>query len=95
MLNFASDGIISFSTKPLKIANWIAILFALSAISFGVYLILQKLANPEGSTPGFVTTIVIISIIASIQFFVLGILGAYINRIFKEVKNRPLYFINN
>jgi dolichol-phosphate mannosyltransferase len=95
MLNFASDGIISFSTKPLKIANWIAILFALSAISFGVYLILQKLANPQGSTPGFVTTIVIISIIASIQFFVLGILGAYINRIFKEVKNRPLYFINN
>jgi len=93
MLSFASDGVISFSTKPLKIANWISILFALCATVFGIYLIYQKISKPEASAPGFATTIVIISTIASIQFFVIGIMGAYIGRIFKEVKNRPLYFI--
>lgn len=94
MLSFASDGVISFSTKPLKIANWISFIFAISAVTFGFYLIYQKIRYPDGSTPGFVTTIVIISSIASIQFFVIGIIGAYIGRIFKEVKNRPLYFID-
>jgi dolichol-phosphate mannosyltransferase len=94
MLNFASDGIISFSTKPLKIANWVSVIFATFAITFGIYLTYQKLFFPERSLPGFISIVLIISIIASIQFFVIGIIGAYIGRIFKEVKNRPLYFIN-
>jgi dolichol-phosphate mannosyltransferase len=94
MLNFASDGIVSFSTKPLKIANWVSTLFALLAISFGIYLLYQKVYFPERALPGFISTVLIISIIASIQFFVIGIIGAYIGRIFKEVKNRPLYFID-
>ena len=94
MLSFASDGIVSFSTKPLKIANWISILFALAAVVFGTYLIFEKLTNPDGSAPGFVSIVVIISTIASIQFFVLGIMGAYIGRIFNEAKNRPIYLID-
>jgi polyisoprenyl-phosphate glycosyltransferase len=94
MLSFASDGIVSFSTKPLKITNWISFVFALCAVSFGVNLIYQKIFFPERALPGFISTILIISIIASIQFFVIGIIGAYIGRIFKEVKNRPLYFID-
>lgn len=91
MLNLATDGLFSFSTKPLMISNWISVFFVCLAIFLGVYLIYQKVFYPEGSVPGFVYTTLLISVIASMQFFVIGIIGSYVGRIYKEVKNRPIY----
>ena len=94
MLNFATDGLFSFSTKPLKIANLMSIFFTLIAAFLSIYFIYQKIVHPERSTPGFVSTILLISVVAGIQFFVIGIMGSYIGRIYNEIKDRPIYIIN-
>lgn len=93
MLNFATDGLFSFSTKPLKIANLMSISFTLLAILFAGYLLYQKLVHPDRSVPGFISTVLLISAIAGLQFFVMGILGSYIGRIYKEIKDRPIYIV--
>ena len=95
MLNFATDGVFSFSTKPLKIANLMSLTFTLVAAGFASYVIYQKIFFPDRSLPGFVTTVLLISVIAGLQFLVMGILGSYIGRIYKEIKDRPIYIINN
>lgn len=91
MLNFATDGLFSFSTKPLKIANLMSIFFTLIAAFLSIYFVYQKIVHPERSTPGFISTILLISVVAGIQFFVIGIMGSYIGRIYNEVKSRPVY----
>lgn len=93
MLNFATDGLFSFSTKPLKIANLMSISFTLLAILFAGYLLYQKLVHPDRSVPGFISTVLLISAVAGLQFFVMGILGSYIGRIYKEIKDRPIYIV--
>jgi glycosyltransferase involved in cell wall biosynthesis len=91
MINFATDGLFSFSNKPLRLANLLSLFFALSTVILAIYILFQKIKYPDQSLPGFVPTIVLVSFIASIQFLVLAILGSYIGRIYKEVKNRPIY----
>lgn len=91
MVNFATDGLFSFSTKPLKIANLMSVAFTLIAATFALYLIYQKIVYPDRSVPGFISTVLLISLISGLQFMVIGILGSYIGRIYKEVKDRPIY----
>lgn len=95
IISFGTDGLFSFSTKPLKIANWISIFFTLVTIFLGVYFTYQKIFYPERSLPGFVPIVLLISLISSVQFFVIGIIGSYVGRIYSEVKNRPIYIEDN
>lgn len=95
IISFGTDGLFSFSTKPLKIANWISIFFTLVTIFLGIYFTYQKIFYPERSLPGFVPIVLLISLISSVQFFVIGIIGSYVGRIYSEVKNRPIYIEDN
>lgn len=92
LLNYAFDGIISFSDAPLTIASMIGlIMFILSSI-YGIYIILRTLIMGT-ATPGWPSLAVLIVGMGGLQLFCLGIVGKYIGKIFNETKRRPLYII--
>lgn len=92
MLKLASDGITSFSYKPLRIATFIG--SAISALSF-VYILItlfQKFfIKPEIS--GWTLIIAVSMLLNGLMFMMLGIIGEYVGRIYDEAKGRPLYII--
>lgn len=91
--NFAIDGITSFTIAPLKISTYIGTITAISALAYGIYMVVDTLlhGNP---VPGYPSLIVIILTLGGVQLIAIGILGEYLGRIFNETKQRPLYFIN-
>ena len=92
--NFALDGITSFTTAPLRISTYLGLFTALGAFLYGTYTIIQTLVYGS-EVPGYPSLIVIILFIGGIQLTAIGVLGEYLGRIFGEIKNRPLYFIND
>ncbi len=91
MINFAIDGITSFSIKPIRLILLIGIL--VSFISFIVlcYAIVVKLANQAIS--GWTFTICSIWLLGGIQIIALGIIGEYVGKTYSETKHRPRYII--
>jgi polyisoprenyl-phosphate glycosyltransferase len=94
MLKFATDGVLSFSTKPLQIATIIGII--ISALSFAgiIYALIVRLFG-SGWVPGWTLLFISVSFLGGIQLIFLGLIGEYIGRIYGESKNRPLYFLND
>lgn len=94
LLKYALDGMISFSTKPLRAVTWLG--FFVSAFSFllAVYYLIDFLfKSREKYGTGFTTTILCVLFLGGIQLICVGILGEYIGRIYEEVKQRPLYVV--
>jgi len=88
----AWDGITSFSREPLNLATWCG--GVLSALSLGgavFYFIYYFVMRPQA--PGFTTIILCMLFLAGVQLLFLGVLGAYIGRIFDEVKRRPISIV--
>jgi dolichol-phosphate mannosyltransferase len=92
MIKLSVDGITSFSTKPLKLSEWVGSIMAIVGFIYAIVIIIQKIAGTSMEA-GWASTIVAILIIGGIQLIMLGIAGEYIARIFDESKNRPLYII--
>ncbi len=91
MIQFAMDGIASFSTAPLKLATWLG--YSASLLAF-LYLISVFVQKALGYTvQGFATIMVAMMFLGGVQLICLGILGEYLGRIFNEVKPRPMYII--
>lgn len=87
-IELALDGITSFSRKPLAVASWIGfILFVLSSLAAIFYLALHLIYGAR--QPGFTTLIILHLFLAGMQLLGIGLLGAYVGRIFDEVKGRP------
>lgn len=92
MLKFASDGIIAFSTKPLKFMIRLGSLTMGIALAILIYSLVVKLTGGYTS-PGWTSLMVAITFFSGVQLMSLGILGEYIARIYDESKDRPLYII--
>jgi dolichol-phosphate mannosyltransferase len=92
MLKFATDGIVSFSTAPLRFALKLGFLVAMLSFLFGIIALVSKLAGLY-SIPGLASIAVLVSFLGGIQLLVLGLMGEYIARIHDEVKGRPLYLV--
>lgn len=90
LFRYALDGIISFSTKPLKLATGCGLFISFSAVAYMFVVIIQKLFFGI-DLPGYPTLVVLILLIGGIQLVVLGIMGEYLARIHIEVKHRPIY----
>jgi hypothetical protein len=91
MIKFALDGLTSFSTLPLKLATWLG--YAASVIAF-LYLCSVFIQKALGYTiQGWATIMVSMLFLGGVQLICLGIIGEYIGRIFNQVKQRPLYTI--
>jgi len=91
MFSLAFDGILYHSVLPLKIATWVAVF--MTVIMFGgiVWYVLGSLNNDL--PPGLATTVVLIMTSIILNAVFLGILGAYIGRIYQQVKRRPFTII--
>lgn len=90
LLNYAIDGIIGFSTAPLRLASYLGILTAGASAIYLLVVILQKLIWGI-SVPGYATIIVLILLLGGIQLLCIGIIGEYVGRTFEQSKNRPVY----
>ena len=91
MLQLARDGITSFSVRPLRFAIYIGILFAVAAMCYVVYALLQALRG--ASVHGWASMTAGIFLMGGIQLIFLGVIGEYIGQIFNEVKRRPRYAV--
>ena len=90
LTNYAIDGIIGYSTKPLRIATFLGILTSVAALIYLVIVLLEKLITGI-DIPGYATIIVLILSLGSMQLFCIGIIGEYVGRTFMQSKNRPIY----
>lgn len=90
LLNYAIDGIIGYSTAPLRFSTYVGAFAAVAAVIYLITVILQKLIWGI-DVPGYATIIVLILFFGSMQLFGLGIIGEYVGRTFEQTKNRPIY----
>lgn len=90
LLNYALEGMISFSTKPLRIVTTLGIGTSAIAIVYMIFVIIQKLVWGN-AVPGYPTIIVLILLLGGIQLTVMGIIGEYLAKVHIEVKERPIY----
>jgi dolichol-phosphate mannosyltransferase len=92
LLELALDGIFSFSKAPLRVAVYIGTFSALIAFLGGLWVLSQKFFT-DRAILGWASTIVSISFLGGLILMTLGIIGEYIGRIYDEVKQRPLYVV--
>jgi len=93
MIRFASNGIISFSMRPLKLAMDVGLLCAGLACAGIVWAFVMRLAT-HNWVPGWTATIIAVLFLGGIQLVCTGILGEYIGRTYMQSKGRPLYIIS-
>ena len=93
LVNYALEGITSFSTAPLILATTIGLIFCLVAFVAILIIIFKTLVfgDPIGGWPSL-ACIIIFS--GGIQLFFMGVLGYYLSKIYLEVKSRPVYIIS-
>ena len=94
MLKLASDGIMSFSYKPLKLASYLGTLLSGLSFLYLIIVLLQKIFAPETVISGWASLIAVNLFFNGIVLLMLGIIGEYIGRIYDEAKGRPLYVIS-
>ena len=90
LLDYAIEGIIGYSTAPLRFATITGGVTAVSAFLYLLFVILEKLIWGI-DVPGYATIIVLILLFACVQLFCIGIIGEYVGRIFEQSKDRPIY----
>ncbi len=93
MLKLASDGIISFSTKPLKVIGCLGIISIFLSFCILVYALVAYIFKFNGLTAGWTSIMVCVTFFSGVQLTSLWILSEYIGRIYDESKARPQYII--
>ncbi|MEO8179218.1 MAG: glycosyltransferase family 2 protein [Deltaproteobacteria bacterium] len=93
MLRFASDGIVSFSTLPLRVATLLGLLSGLAALGVALWVLFVVLTGVQ-AVPGWATLMIAVSLASGAQLLMIGILGEYLGRVYDEVKRRPLYLVD-
>ena len=94
LIAFAVDGIASFSTFPLVVAGYIGAVLAVPSFLLAVFFVIRTLIFGR-DVPGYASVIVAVLLLGSIQLLTLGLFGAYLGRVFAEVKRRPLYVVSD
>lgn len=89
----ALDGVLSFSTVPLRLATFLGFAMTLVSLTVAAVYIVWRLFDPSIFGPGWPSIFVSIFLLGGLQLIVLGILGEYVARIFIEVQNRPVYWV--
>jgi len=93
MINFALEGITSFSVKPLRMATYLGFVSGIVGFLGILYAIISKILNPSHYVIGWNGLFIGIMFIGGIQLITIGIIGEYIGKIYQEVQRRPSYLI--
>lgn len=94
MWKLASDGIISFSTKPLKLVGGLGILTIILSILILIYSLVSYAFDLNNLTAGWTSIMVAITLFSGVQLLSIWIISEYIGRIYDETRNRPQYIID-
>jgi glycosyltransferase involved in cell wall biosynthesis len=93
MMRLATDAVIGFSSRPLRLWLNLGFLVSLTSLVFGVSAVVGNLLGGF-VVPGWTSLVVLVGLVGGIQLIVLGVIGEYIAHIFDEVKRRPLYIVS-
>ena len=94
LLRLATDGIFSFSDRPLRYAVRLGILVSLLSVFGLVWVLVDKLTGGV-ETPGWASIVFALFFFGGLQLFFLGVVGAYLARVYEEVKARPRYLVRD
>lgn len=94
MLKLAGDGIISFSTKPLKLVGGLGIISIILSLAILIYSLISYIFELNSLTPGWTSIMVAITLFSGVQLLSIWVISEYIARIYDETKNRPQYIID-
>lgn len=92
MINFALDGVISFSSLPLRLAVWTGFLIIGLVLAAIVVAVILRLYTHDW-VQGWASLFVAVLFMGAVQLVFLGVIGEYVGRIYRETKRRPLYFV--
>ena len=92
--NFALDGVVSFSTVPLRASFYGGLAIAAVAVLYALFIIARVLIFGI-DTPGYASLLIAVLSLGAIQLVSIGIIGEYLGRLFLEVKGRPIYVVEN
>ena len=90
LMNYAIEGIIGFSTAPLRLSTYLGIITAILAVLYTIWVVIEKLVWGI-DVPGYATMIVLTLLLGGIQLLCIGIIGEYVGRTFEQSKDRPIY----
>jgi polyisoprenyl-phosphate glycosyltransferase len=90
--NLALDGIMSFSTVPLRAWSYIGGLISLLAFLYMIFIVSRTILRGI-EVPGYASLLVVVLFLGGIQLIGIGILGEYLGRVYREVKQRPTYIV--
>jgi glycosyltransferase involved in cell wall biosynthesis len=94
MLKLASNGILGFSTAPLRFALAAGFLMAVASACYGMLAVTLKLSGLH-LVPGYASLLAAIAFLGGVQLMVTGMVGQYVVRVYDEARGRPLYLVRD
>ncbi|KAA1419526.1 glycosyltransferase family 2 protein [Nocardioides humilatus] len=94
MLSFAANGILGFSTAPLRMISRLGIAISLLSVLLAVYVVSVRVFQPDQSVPGWAFLGVGMFLLGGIQLIMMGVIGTYLGRVYVEAQDRPLYSLS-
>jgi glycosyltransferase involved in cell wall biosynthesis len=91
MLKLAADGILGFSTFPLRLISRVGMLISMLSVLGAFFVIYVRAFMPEQTVPGWAFIAVGMFLLGGIQLLMMGVIGSYLGRVYVETQDRPLY----
>lgn len=92
LYKLAIEGIVSFTSIPLKIWSYVGATVSILSFMYGFFLIIKTIILGV-DVPGYASTMVVVLIMSGLILLSLGVIGEYLSRIFIEIKQRPTYIV--
>ncbi|HAH78125.1 MAG TPA: glycosyltransferase [Ruminococcaceae bacterium] len=94
LFRYAMEGLISFTTLPLRAVRNSGLVIALLAFLYAIVVMIQKLAFGI-AVSGYATIVILILLLGGLNLFGQGVMGEYLSRIYIQAKNRPIYILKS
>jgi dolichol-phosphate mannosyltransferase len=91
MMKLAADGILGFSTFPLRLISRLGMLISMLSVLGALFVIYVRAFEPERTVPGWAFIAVGMFLLGGLQLLMMGVIGSYLGRVYVETQDRPLY----
>ena len=93
MLRFAVDATTSFSDKPLRLATRLGMLLIVCAAGLSSWMLIGQMLLKDEGPSGWASLLTVVMMFGGVQLLTIGVLGAYVGRIYQQVQQRPIYIV--
>jgi len=91
MLKLAADGILGFSTFPLRMISRLGLFISFLSLLGALWVVWVRLFEPDKAVPGWAFIAVGMFLLGGLQLLMMGVIGSYLGRVYVETQDRPLY----